>query len=285
MRISKSPCLTTSLTLLGFLSVTGAALAADGAPSSPDMPVLTGQLMGLFVVATVMESALTTIFTWRLYREFFNGRAMKTLVMIGFGFAVVKGFDYDIFHDVVIVSRGKGDSNWLSIALSSLVLAGGSAAINKLFQTLGLRAPNEAPDAAPKPEHDKAWISVRVLGVAPQRRHPGLDRPRGRPVRRREGETCAGRCGAEADTGRAVEGDLLRRRNAGAVVGRLDGECRRGLPHHRRRPPQTDLARRRRHRLRAKGLDRSLHRWRHRRFRRHRLSGSSGRECRLPTTG
>lgn len=65
-----------------------------------DLSVLLPSLVGVFVVATLMESALTTLFQWRLYLEFFNGRAVKTLIMIAVGYAVVSQFSYDIFDNV-----------------------------------------------------------------------------------------------------------------------------------------------------------------------------------------
>lgn len=176
MRISKSPRLTASLTVLGLLAATGATAWAQGTPIPPtlpgllppaDMAKLATKLGGLLVVATVMESALTTIFTWRLYREFCNGRAVKTLVMIFFGLIVVNFFNYDIFHDVVLLSGGSGEANWISVFLSSLVLAGGSTAINQLFRSLGLRTPVENAEAAPRPPQNKAWVSVRVAPTSP----------------------------------------------------------------------------------------------------------------------
>lgn len=69
---------------------------------------LLGELTGLFVVATVMESALALLFQWRLYREFFNGRAVKTVVMVAVGYAVATQFNYDIFDRIVRLAGGEG---------------------------------------------------------------------------------------------------------------------------------------------------------------------------------
>ena len=121
------------------------------------------ELAGLFVVATIMESALSTIFEWRLYKEFFNGRAVKTLVMIGFGFAVVSAFNYDVFQRVISLAGGSGGDGPLSRILSALVLAGGSAAVYQLFITLGLRPPSEPAALLPQPAESRAWFSVRIV--------------------------------------------------------------------------------------------------------------------------
>ncbi len=129
---------------------------------------LVGELVGLFVVATLMESAMALIFQWRLYREFFNGRAVKTVVMIAMGYAVVAQFDYDVFDRVVRIVRpgsviGDIDDGGLSEFLSACVLAGGSAAVNELFKALGLRPPADPEQHKPKPPDDRAWVSVKVI--------------------------------------------------------------------------------------------------------------------------
>lgn len=123
---------------------------------------LATELIGLFVVATIMESALATLFNWRLYREFFDNKAMKTVIMVAFGYLVVTAFNYDIFYKIVAGAGGSGGPGPGSKLLSALVLAGGSAAVYQLFRSLGLRPPAE-PVAPPQPDESKAWVSVTVV--------------------------------------------------------------------------------------------------------------------------
>lgn len=129
-----------------------------------DATELTKQLFGLFVVATVLESALTTLFNWRLYREFFNNRGVKTLVMIAAGYAVVSGFGYDVVAKIIGGAGGSPpvDRTWSQL-LSALTLAGGSAAVFQLLKALGLRPPTEPEEAKPQPVENKAWVSVKVV--------------------------------------------------------------------------------------------------------------------------
>jgi hypothetical protein len=135
---------------------------AHAAPGALDTDLLLKHLVSLLVIAIVMESALTALFQWRVYREFFNSRALKTVIMAATGLAVVKGFDYDIFQKVVEAAGGNGSSPILSAGLSSLVFAGGSAAIFELFKRLGFRAPFEQQSPETKVPETKAWVSVRV---------------------------------------------------------------------------------------------------------------------------
>lgn len=146
------------------------ALAADpalaNAGGKPDDLIirLATDLVGLFVVATLVETALNTIFNWRVYREFLNGRAVKTLVMIVVGLAVVKGFDYDIVDKIVsVASDNPRASGGLSQLLSALVIAGGSATVYQLFKALGLRPPVDPDEKKAQPPENKAWVSVRII--------------------------------------------------------------------------------------------------------------------------
>jgi hypothetical protein len=146
----------------------GADPAVAGAAGLGDVLTgeLTKQLIGLFVVATLLESALTTLFTWRVYREFFNGRAVKTLVMVGMGYAIVRTFHYDVMASIITNAGGKGnEGQGLSQFLSALVLAGGSAAVNQLFTALGLRPPvsRETSPSQRLPPPKQAWVSVRII--------------------------------------------------------------------------------------------------------------------------
>ncbi|MBL8296916.1 MAG: hypothetical protein JNN30_01100 [Rhodanobacteraceae bacterium] len=144
-----------------------AAEAGSNAASSNTPPKsieqLLPQLLGLFVVATVLELALSLLFQWRLYREFFNGRAVKTLVMIAAGYAVVLCFDYDIFARIAEHAGGKGTTGTFSQFLSACVLAGGSAGVYELFKALGLRPPVDPEKDKPKPDETKAWVSVKIM--------------------------------------------------------------------------------------------------------------------------
>lgn len=149
----------------------GTALAQNPAPDPSGLPkVLTDKLLpelaGLLAVATVMETALTTLFNWRLYREFFNGRAVKTVVMVLFGGIIVSVFGYDVMARIIVFSGGKEAVSPVSGILSALVLAGGSAAVFELFTRLGLRSPVKPEAERPLPPQDRAWVSVRIQPIS-----------------------------------------------------------------------------------------------------------------------
>ncbi|TPK87353.1 hypothetical protein [Mesorhizobium sp. B2-4-17] len=139
---------------------------AQQTPVVPNVGQLGIELVSLAVVVLVVESALATIFQWRLYRMLFNNRAMKTVVMVAVGLTVVLGFHYDIFARlIVLVTPNTSLETWsgkVSTSLSSLIIAGGSAGVNTLLQRLGIRNPVQAEPERPVLNNDQAWISIRV---------------------------------------------------------------------------------------------------------------------------
>jgi hypothetical protein len=153
-----------------ILSTLFAALAAVPAyaqdPAVPDIGTLGIQLVALAVVVLVVESALATIFQWRVYRMLFNNRAMKTVVMVAVGLTVVLAFNYDVFAKIIsLVIPGTTPDNWsgkISTLLSALIIAGGSSGVNTIFQRLGIRNPVAAEPERPILNDKQAWFSLRV---------------------------------------------------------------------------------------------------------------------------
>lgn len=122
-------------------------------------------LVILFVMAVLIESALSVIFNWRVFLRFFNGKGVKTLVMVAVSALAVDAFDINIVHDLM-VAYGKADETTdptLGFWLTALILAGGSAGVYNLLVALGYRDAKRPEDVAPKPPSNKAWVSVRVI--------------------------------------------------------------------------------------------------------------------------
>jgi hypothetical protein len=150
-----------------MLLAAAAALAqspADaGGPGLGNSQKLLEAMLGLFVAATVVEFALSALFQWRLYRELFNGRAVKTVVTVAVCLVIVKTNNYDIFARIMADAGGSGAQSWLSVWLSAFILAGGSAGVNRLLRSLGFRPPADLPPDRPAPPETQAWVSVRVI--------------------------------------------------------------------------------------------------------------------------
>jgi hypothetical protein len=135
-----------------------------------DINQLAAILGKVAIVVVILESALSALFNWRVYREVVNHRAWKTPLMFATGLVIVWQFGFDVFAQMLPKAgavNAPADGNWLTMIVSALILAGGSSGVNTLFQNLGLR--NPLPEAPKRPDLDEgeAWVSVLVNGAVP----------------------------------------------------------------------------------------------------------------------
>lgn len=175
------------VTIAGWLAFTTASLAAPANANplglsdtvySMSLSVLTM----LFVVALLLESAFSTIFTWRVFLTYFSTRGVKTIVMILISLIVVNVFDLDVIatlvatfklpeplpagetKDTAMAKLVAAQAGYTSKFITSLILAGGSGGIYNLMVALGLRSQREN-EINPKPPAGQAWVAVRVKRV------------------------------------------------------------------------------------------------------------------------
>jgi len=137
--------------------------------NTPDLVTRAGKILfAALVLALVLESALAVIFNWRVFLEFFDGRGVRTLLMIVAAWLVVYGFDKDFIYELLSVFSSSGvdnpmDSHAGTLLLSTLVLAGGSASVNRLMVSLGIRDNRTVEQVTPKPPSNRAWVSFTAL--------------------------------------------------------------------------------------------------------------------------
>jgi hypothetical protein len=118
----------------------------------------------LFVVATVLESALALLFNWRPFVETFNARAVRPVVSFIVSLIVVFTWKLDIVTGLGnLISARVPELDWTGKILTAMVIAGGSAAINNLLVTLGFRQVRTPENSTPKPPLGKGWISVSIV--------------------------------------------------------------------------------------------------------------------------
>jgi hypothetical protein len=127
----------------------------------------------LFVIAVLLENAFAVIFNWRVFLAYFSLRGIKTIIMILVSLAIVYAFDLDIVANLIAAYKTpKGGtlvdptSGPMSKFITALILAGGSAGVNRIMNALGFRNDRREEDVVPKPPNKKAWIAVRVTGQA-----------------------------------------------------------------------------------------------------------------------
>mgnify|MGYP000859630703 CR=1 FL=1 len=121
-------------------------------------------LFALFVLALLLEAALSLLFNWRVFLSLFDSRGAKTLFSFLGALWLVKAFELDIMARIMaLLWNPEITSDWMTKILSSMVLAGGSSAVNSLMVALGFRSVRTAETITPKPPPTKAWLSIRLI--------------------------------------------------------------------------------------------------------------------------
>jgi hypothetical protein len=126
-------------------------------------------LFVLFILAVLVESGLALLFRWRPFLDYFDSRSMNSLVAFLFSLLLVRLFNLDISSQLISVYTDSSytfDSwkGWPGSLLTAMIIARGSAGVNRIFQTFGFR-PTSSQEQPKKPELDQseAWIAVTVL--------------------------------------------------------------------------------------------------------------------------
>lgn len=87
-------------------------------------------------VAVIMEESGNSIFNWKIYKENLGGKGLKTPIMIALAVFICASFDVDIFREVLGAVGIAGDSNWISLGISALLLSGGSGTAFRVLERL-----------------------------------------------------------------------------------------------------------------------------------------------------
>lgn len=126
-------------------------------------------LFVLFILAVLVESGLALLFRWRPFLDYFDSRSMNALVAFLFSLLMVRLFSLDISSQLIgiytessiLFDNWKG---WPGSILTAMIIAGGSAGVNRIFQNFGLR-PTSAQEQPKKPElnNTEAWVAVTLV--------------------------------------------------------------------------------------------------------------------------
>ena len=104
------------------------------------------EILALFLVLSIVfESALTPVFNWRVFARKFDGKGVKTPVIVILAFVVFWRYDLDIIKDILNAFKlNNSEAYSTSIGgqfLTALLIAGGSDGVFRIFSRLGLRNP------------------------------------------------------------------------------------------------------------------------------------------------
>ena len=109
-------------------------------------------LLIFLVLSIVFESALSPVFNWRVFRNRFDGKGVKTPITVILAFVVFWGYGLDIVYDLLIALGYDQDGITLGgQALTALLIAGGSSGIFNIYKRLGIRTPVAKPEVQSPP--------------------------------------------------------------------------------------------------------------------------------------
>ncbi len=113
-------------------------------------------LLVFLVLSIVFESALTPVFSWRVFRKRFDGKGVKTPIVVILAFVVFWSYDLDIINDILVAVNYIAETDPRSYtlggqALTALLIAGGSSGILNIYKRLGIRSPVPKPESKPAP--------------------------------------------------------------------------------------------------------------------------------------
>jgi len=129
-------------TLSSAASASVDTTATTGAPTNPHPQAVFNVLFLFLALSLVFESAMSVIFDWRLFIRHFEGRGVKTPVIVGTAFLVFWSYDLDIVHDLLrALNQGTPEKSVMGQFLTALLIAGGSGGIFRIFARLGIRSP------------------------------------------------------------------------------------------------------------------------------------------------
>lgn len=97
----------------------------------------------VLVLSLVFESAMSVIFDWRIFIRHFEGRGVKTPLIVGVAFVVFLNYDLDIVADILQALHVETSKSVPGQFLTALLIAGGSSGVFRIFSHLGIRSPEE----------------------------------------------------------------------------------------------------------------------------------------------
>lgn len=160
-----------SLNALNESTRQGAGSSALPASEGVHRTKIVNVLVLVLALSLVFESAMSVIFDWRLFIRHFEGRGVKTPLIIGVAFLTFLNYDLDIVTKLLAAfpetDVQAGDVTLPGQLLTALLIAGGSGGVFRIFSRLGIRSPEERerkarkerasqPDASSKESSDSS---------------------------------------------------------------------------------------------------------------------------------
>jgi len=141
----------TVLLLVGVLAIILPAMAfaaQENGAAATDLNKVGEVLVVILVLSVVFEVALTPVFNWRIFLTHFEGKGVKTPIVIVTALVVFWSYDLDIVRDLLVALGHSADLTFGGQVLTALLIAGGSDGVFRIFTKLKIRNPAERQQKA-----------------------------------------------------------------------------------------------------------------------------------------
>ena len=89
-----------------------------------------------FVTSLIIEEASKAVFDWKIFKDNFAGKGLKTPIVFVESVLVCVYFKIDILLALLGAVGITGQSNWVSTGVSALLLTGGSSSVFRMLNRL-----------------------------------------------------------------------------------------------------------------------------------------------------
>ncbi len=120
-------------------------------------------LLVFLVLSLVFEVALTPVFNWRFFLARFEGKGVKTPVVVLLALFVFWRYELDIIRDLLVALDYDARLTFGGQLLTALLIAGGSDGILRIFRRLGIRDPQSR---AKKAQEAQAALAKKKAAAA-----------------------------------------------------------------------------------------------------------------------
>jgi len=109
-----------------------------------DGAIKVGKVLGLLaVLAILLETALSTLFHWRWFSRWFDGRGLKLPIAVGVSWLFIDSMNLDSISQLLSAYDNtlSSQNTPLGQFVTALIVAGGSKTVFDLFEKVGVRNP------------------------------------------------------------------------------------------------------------------------------------------------
>ena len=144
---------------LGIITAQVMAQTRDGdlLPDKDVFAPIVKLLSMIFILAVLVEVALSVLFRWRIFLRYFDSIGLKVPIAFAVSLAIVIANEIDLPGDVIEAfgttpTAGKE----VGYFIGALIIAGGSSSVNAVFEKLGWRNPVAQKEKAEKDKQNRS---------------------------------------------------------------------------------------------------------------------------------